>query len=73
MNNQEFPLEQWFDITRKIPKADQETVANQIMLYAIKQGKSPNGKESKETLQKMKVACRAHNKKFPYANSRIRQ
>lgn len=58
-----FPLEQWFDITKKIDKYDLETSLDQIALYGIKQG-DVTDKEVRETQREMKAAVRAHNKKF---------
>lgn len=58
-----FPLEQWFDVTNKIDKYDLETSLDQIAVYGIKQG-DVTDKEVRATQREMKVAVRAHNKKF---------
>lgn len=58
-----FPLEQWFDVTKKIDKYDLENSLEQIALYGIKQG-DVTDKEVRSTQREMKVAVRAHNKAF---------
>ncbi len=59
-----FPLDQWFDITQKIPRDDLEEAECQIMLYAYKDGLDPNGKESKDACKSMRDAVKKHNKNF---------
>ncbi|HBQ5717275.1 MULTISPECIES: hypothetical protein [Klebsiella pneumoniae complex] len=56
-----FPLEQWFDVTKKIDKYDLETSLDQIAVYGIKQG-DVTDKEVRATQREMKAAVRAHNK-----------
>ncbi|HCL5839992.1 hypothetical protein CJ307_13835 [Klebsiella quasipneumoniae] len=58
-----FPLEQWFDVTKKIDKYDLETSLDQIAVYGIKQG-DVTDKEVRATKREMKAAVRAHNKMF---------
>ncbi|WP_371913695.1 MULTISPECIES: hypothetical protein [Klebsiella pneumoniae complex] len=58
-----FPLEQWFDVTKKIDKYDLETSLDQIAVYGIKQG-DVTDKEVRATQREMKAAVRAHNKMF---------
>ena len=43
-----FPLEQWFDITKPIPKADADLTEAQMMLYALKDGMDPDCAEAKQ-------------------------
>ncbi|HFQ6995288.1 TPA: hypothetical protein ACHSNQ_005345 [Klebsiella pneumoniae] len=58
-----FPLEQWFDVTKKIDKYDLETYLDQIAVYGIKQG-DVTDKEVRATQREMKAAVRAHKKMF---------
>jgi hypothetical protein len=60
-----FPLEQWFDTTKPIPKADADLTEAQMMLYALKDGMNPDGAEAKQQCREMRKAVKAHNEKFP--------
>ena len=60
-----FPLEQWFDITKPIPKADADLTEAQMMLYALKDGMDPDCAEAKRQYREMRKAVREHNEKFP--------
>lgn len=74
-----FPLEQWFDITKPIPKADADLTEAQMMLYALKDGMDPDCAEAKWQYREMRKAVREHNEKFsppvPYRSkvSKLRQ
>lgn len=59
-----FPLEQWFDTTRRISKEDADLTEAQMMLYAVKTGIDPDGPEAKRQYRKMRAAVKAHNAKF---------
>lgn len=59
-----FPLEQWFDLTKPISKADADITEAQMMLYALKQGDDPEAPECKAAYRDMRTAVKAHNKKF---------
>jgi hypothetical protein len=58
-----FPLEQWFDVTKKIDKYDLDLCLAQMELYAIKQG-DVSDRELKLELRKARKAVIAHNEKF---------
>ncbi len=60
-----FPLEQWFDITKPIPKADADLTEAQMMLYALKDGMDPDCAEAKQQYREMRKAVKEHNEKFP--------
>lgn len=60
-----FPLEQWFDITKPIPKADADLTEAQMMLYALKGGMDPDCAEAKQQYHEMHKAVKEHNEKFP--------
>ena len=59
-----FPLEQWFDLSKPISKADADLPEAQMMLYALKQGDDPDHPECKAAYREMRAAVKAHNKKF---------
>lgn len=59
-----FPLEQWFDVTRHIPRDDADLTEAQMLLYAVKQDTDPDGDETRQAIKKMRRAVKAHNKKF---------
>lgn len=60
----EFPLDQWFDLSKKISKYDVETCIAQMSLYAYKDGLDPVGKESREAASELKAAVQRHNAPF---------
>ena len=60
-----FPLEQWFDITKPIPKADADLTEAQMMLHALKDGMDPDCAEAKQQYREMRKAVKEHNEKFP--------
>lgn len=62
-----FPLEQWFDITKPIPKTDADLTEAQMMLYALKDGMDPDCAEAKRQYREMRRAVKAHNETFPKA------
>ena len=62
--NPNFPLEQWFDISRKITNTEVKTCEDQMALYAYKEGLEPNGDEWKESVRKLRLAVKQHNAKF---------
>lgn len=60
-----FPLEQWFDITKPIPKSDADLAEAQMILYALKQGDvDPDGPKARAEYRKMRKAVAEHNAKF---------
>ena len=60
-----FPLEQWFDVTKPIPKSDADLTEAQMMLYALKDGIDPDCVEAKRQYREMRKAVKEHNDKFP--------
>jgi len=65
----EYPLENWFDTTRIIPKDAVEIVIDQMALYALKDGEDPDSPEALIEYQELKNAVRKHNLKFYNANN----
>lgn len=63
-NKEDFPLAQWFDITKKISKLDADTCSAQMALYALKDGLDPNGKQWQDADRQMRLAVRKHNKPY---------
>jgi|AMFO01.1.fsa_nt_gi hypothetical protein len=59
-----FPLEQWFDLSKRIDKIDVELSIAEIMLRAVKQQLDPEGSEVQKTIRAMKRAVKEHNKKL---------
>jgi len=60
-----FPLEQWFDTTKRIPKADADLTEAQMMLYALKDGIDPDSPDAKRQYREMRKAVNQHNEQFP--------
>lgn len=60
-----FPLEQWFDITKPIPKADADLAEAQMMLYALKDGIGPDSPTAKHEYREMRKTVKQHNEQFP--------
>jgi hypothetical protein len=59
-----FPLEQWFDLTKPIPKADADLTEAQMMLYSLKDGINPDSSDAKRQYREMRKAVKQHNEKF---------
>ena len=59
-------LEQWFDISKKIPKEELDSALEQMVLYAYKDRLDPNSKEVKKELRDFKKKVKEHNKRFPF-------
>ena len=58
-------LEQWFDITKPIQKADVDLTEAQMMLYSLKDGIDPDCAEAKRQYREMRKAVREHTEKVP--------
>jgi hypothetical protein len=59
-----FPLEQWFDLSQRISKADADIAEAQMMLYALQAGLDPDSPECRKQYRAMRKAVAEHNKKF---------
>ena len=59
-----FPLEQWFDLKKRIPKTDMQICEAQMMLHAVKDDIDPEGEEAQRQIREMKRAVKTHNKTF---------
>jgi hypothetical protein len=59
-----FPLDQWFNLSKPISKADTDLTEAQMMLYAVKQDMDPQGEEARKAISDMRRAVKEHNKKF---------
>ncbi|MEN8657110.1 hypothetical protein [Marivita sp.] len=64
IKNTGFPLEQWFDLTKHIPRTDRDLCEAQMMLYALKEDMDPEGPEATREINEMKRAVKLHNRKF---------
>lgn len=60
----DFPLEQWFDLSKRIPQEDVDITEAQLMLYAVKQDMDPDGDGARAVIRSMRKAVNTHNKKF---------
>jgi hypothetical protein len=63
-DNAPFPLEQWFDRTKRISREDRELAEAQMGLYALKDGMEPDGPEWRQACRELRSAVKAHNAKF---------
>jgi len=61
-----FPLEQWFDISKRISKTEIDLCEAQMMLYALKDNIDPEGSDAQRQINEMKRAVKLHNSKFDY-------
>lgn len=59
-----FPLKQWFDLTKPIPKTDADITEAQMMLYAVKDGLDPDSPDAKKQYREMRAAVKKHNEQF---------
>jgi hypothetical protein len=59
-----FPLDQWFDITKPIPRDDADIAEAQMQLYALKDGEDPQHPDCVRQYKKMRAAVKAHNLTF---------
>lgn len=59
-----FPLDQWFDVSRKISRYDADLCEAQMALYAIKDGVDPDSQWARRQYLEMREVVRQHNKKF---------
>lgn len=59
-----FPLDQWFDTTRRISKEDASLTEAQMALNAVKAGIDPDGKQAHQEYKQMRQAVKEHNRKF---------
>lgn len=59
-----FPLDDWFDTTKRISKDDADITEAQMVLYAVKSGIDPDGPDAKRQYRQMRAAVKAHNAQF---------
>lgn len=59
-----FPLNDWFDITKRISKEDADLTEAQMALHAVKTNVDPGGPEAKRAYREMRAAVKAHNAKL---------
>ena len=59
-----FPLEQWFDVSQRISRAQVEDAMEQMSVYAMKDGEPPTGKRWRQAVAQLRAAVRAHNQQF---------
>jgi hypothetical protein len=56
----DFPLDQWFDLSKPISRDDREVCEAQMALYALKQGEDP-GPEWRRACAELRAAVKQHN------------
>lgn len=57
----DFPLAQWFDLSKPIFRDDREMCEAQMALYAIKQGDEPAGSDWRRVCAELRAAVKQHN------------
>ena len=60
----DFPLADWFDLTKPISRDDREMFEAQMALYALKDGDDPCGEEVRKACAELRAAVKAHNVPF---------
>jgi hypothetical protein len=60
----DFPLADWFDLTKRISREDREVAEAQMALHALKDGLEPTGKEWRQAVAELRDAVRHHNTPF---------
>lgn len=60
----DFPLHQWFDLSKKISKDDVEIVTAEIYFRAYKEDQYPKLKEIEKIINNLKTGVKEFNKKF---------
>jgi hypothetical protein len=63
----DFPLDQWFDLTKPISQDDRELCEAQMALYAYKEGYDPAGPEWRRECEKLRITIKQHNAPFDRA------
>lgn len=63
-----FPLEQWFDLSRPIEREDTELCEAQMALYAAKEDLPAAGPEWDGLVQSLRAAVKEHNAKIEKPN-----
>lgn len=59
-----FPLEQWFDLSKRISREERELIESEMMLRVYKNGLRDNSTELSEAISALRTATRQHNAKF---------
>lgn len=57
-------LDQWFDLSKPIPRAELETAVAQMQVYALKEGLDPNSKGVRAEIGAFRQAALAHNRRL---------
>jgi len=57
-------LEQWFDLSKPIPRDELETAVAQMQVYALKEGLDPNSKGVRAEVEAFRQAALAHNRRL---------
>ena len=65
MTPEPFPLDEWFDLSKRISREDCELCEAQMALYAHKQGDEPYGKDWRRACQQLRAAVKQHNAGIP--------
>jgi hypothetical protein len=66
----EFPLDQWFDISKRISRDDMELAEAQMALYAVKEGLAPDCAEARQEYRRLRNAVKRHNEAFRHASAK---
>jgi hypothetical protein len=65
----DFPLDQWFDLSRRIGREERHECEAEMALRAYKDGLAADGPEVRQHLHRLRGAVRTHNKKFDAAGA----
>jgi len=57
----DFPLGEWFDLSKPISRDDREICEAQMALYALKQGDDPAGPDWRAACAELRAAVKQHN------------
>jgi hypothetical protein len=65
----DFPLGDWFDLSKPISREDREICEAQMALYAYKQGDDPDDPEVRRVCEELRTAVKRHNAALRSAKS----
>ena len=60
----EFPLSEWFDLSKPISKSARLECGTPMALYAFKDGLDADGPEVRKAVSELNAAVKTHNQKF---------
>ena len=69
----DFPLDQWFDLTKPISRDDRDLCEAQMALNGYKDGRDPTGPEWRRECAELRAAVKQHNAPFNRAHQKQQQ